>query len=81
MAVAGFVIVGAFQLLGLAPAHHHIAVSETRPSSNYSTFLNLAFLALMAVLAWRFVTTGGLEMVRAMGTMPDHAQHHAAGQH
>src|SRR5689334_3965197 len=71
MALAGFLIAGAFQLLGLAPAHHRVTVFETRPSWNYTTFLNLGFLALMAVLAWRFLTTGGLQMLRAMAVPPD----------
>src|SRR5690348_4869314 len=70
MALAGFVIGGAFQLLGLAPTSHHVTVFETRPAWNYTTFLDLAFLALMAVLAWRFVTTGGIEMVRAHARRP-----------
>ena len=71
MAVAGFLVGGAFQLLGLAPAHHHIAVFETPPSWNYTTFLNIAFLGLMAVLGWRFLTTGGPEMLRAMAAPPE----------
>ncbi len=70
MAVAGFLIGGAFQLLGLAPAHHHVAVFETAPSWNYTSFLNLGFLGLMAVLGWRFLTTGGPEMLRAMALPP-----------
>src|SRR5207253_8808565 len=71
MAVAGFVVGGAFQLLGLAPAHHHVAVFETPPSWNYTTFLNLAFLGLMALLGWRFLTTGGPELSRAMAVPPE----------
>src|SRR5207302_3707579 len=66
MALAGFLVGGAFQLLGIAPAHHHVAVFETRPSWNYTTFLDIAFLLLMAVMAWRFLTTGGVRMLRAM---------------
>ena len=70
MALAGFLVGGAFQLLGLAPTNHHVAVFETRPSWNYTTFLDIAFLILMAVLAWRFVTTGGIEMLRAHARRP-----------
>jgi YHS domain-containing protein/uncharacterized membrane protein YraQ (UPF0718 family) len=65
MALAGFLVGGAFQLLGLAPTNHHVTVFETQPAWNYTTFLDIAFLALIAVLAWRFVTTGGIEMLRA----------------
>ena len=71
MALAGFLIGGAFQLLGLAPTNHHVTVFETRPSWNYTTFLDIAFLVLMAVLAWRFVTTGGIEMLRAHARRPE----------
>src|SRR5438874_4249765 len=35
MAVAGFLVGGAFQLLGLAPTKHHITVFETQPTWNY----------------------------------------------
>ena len=76
MALAGFLIGGAFQLLGLAPTNHHVAVFETRPAWNYTTFLDIAFLVVMAVLAWRFVTTGGIEMLRAHSQKP--ADHHEA---
>ena len=65
MALAGFLIGGAFQLLGLAPTNHHVTAFEAQPTWNYTTFLDIAFLILMAVMAWRFVTTGGLEMLRA----------------
>jgi uncharacterized protein len=71
MALAGFLIGGAFQLLGLAPTNHHVTVFETRPSWNYTTFLDIAFLLLMAVMAWRFITTGGMEMLRAHARPPE----------
>jgi len=65
MALAGFLVGGAFQLLGWAPTNHHVTVFETQPTWNYTTFLDIAFLALIALLAWRFFTTGGVEMLRA----------------
>jgi len=83
MAVAGFIIGELFQLLGLTPTHHFIAVFETRPSWNYNTFLDLAALALIALLGWRFLRTGGIEMLRMMeapspahGGAPGHHEHH-----
>jgi uncharacterized protein len=66
MAVAGFLVGGAFQLLGLVPTNHHVAIFETQPTWNYTTFLDIASLVLMAALAWRFYKTGGVEMVRSM---------------
>jgi uncharacterized protein len=71
MAVAGFLVGGAFQLLGLVPSNHHVAILEAQPTWNYTTFLDLAALALMAVLAWRFFKTGGVDMVRAMSHPPE----------
>ena len=71
MALAGFLVGGAFQLLGLAPTNHHVTVFETQPAWNYTTFLDIAFLVLTAVLAWRFVTTGGMEMLRAHAQRPE----------
>ncbi len=66
MVLAGFVIGGLFQLFGWVPAHHYVAVFQTRPSWNYTTFLNLAVLAVAAILGWRFLRTGGPEMLRMM---------------
>ena len=77
MALAGFLIGLLFQVLGLTPAHHHIAVFETRPSWNYTTWLDLGFLVLMAMMAWRFISTGGIGMIRMMGKpMPSHDTGH-----
>jgi len=82
MAVAGFVIGLVFNLLGIAPTHAHVAVINATPSWNYTTFLNIAFLLLIAVLAWRFLTTGGPAMLRSMSVPPseehevEHEHHH-----
>ena len=70
MAAAGLLIGWLFQLLGLAPEHHHIAVFETAPSWNYTAVLNVVFLGVIALLAWRFMTTGGPAMLRAMSVPP-----------
>jgi hypothetical protein len=70
MALAGFVIGAVFQLAGWVPTNHHVAVLETTPSWNYTTMLDIAFIVLMAVLAWRFFKTGGPDMVRAMSHPP-----------
>ncbi|TMC41112.1 MAG: hypothetical protein E6J28_00020 [Chloroflexi bacterium] len=63
---------------------HAIEAFQARPSWNYTTFLNLAALALAAVMGWRFGTTGGMQMLRAMESAPtpgremvhDHHEHH-----
>ena len=71
---------------GLSPAHHPITVFQTGPSWNYTTFLNIAALALAAVLGWRFLRTGGVEMLRAMESAPEPGHemvhhHHDHGHH
>ena len=71
MALAGFLIGGAFQLVGLAPTNHHVTVFETQPTWNYTSLLDIVFLVLMAVMAWRFFTTGGVEMLRSMAHSPE----------
>src|SRR5438309_5202401 len=46
MVVAGLVIGTLFQVLGLVPAHHFVAVFQTHPEWNYTTFLNILFVLL-----------------------------------
>ncbi len=84
MAVAGFAVGLAFNLAGIAPQHFHVSVLQAAPSWNYTSFLNLAFLALIAVMLWRFLTTGGLQMLRAMavpGGGETHGGHHNHSGH
>ena len=80
MAVAGFLVGGVFQLLGLVPTNHHVAILETQPTWNYTSFLDIAFVLLMVVLGWRFLTTGGPAMIRAMAH-PGEMAHAGHGGH
>jgi uncharacterized protein len=54
-------------------------------SWNYTTVLNILALAVSAVLVWRFLRTGGPDMLRMMGSKSesardgDHGHHHQAG--
>jgi len=81
MAVAGFVIGLAFNVLGIAPSHAHVAVINATPSWNYTTFLNIAFLLLITALAWRFLTTGGPAMLRSMSVAPSEEHEHEMEHH
>jgi uncharacterized membrane protein YraQ (UPF0718 family) len=83
MALAGFLIGLAFNLLGISPPHVHVTALQVGPSWNYTTFLNIAFLVVIAVLLWRFVRTGGPAMLRMMSAAPGHGEHadHAHHQH
>jgi uncharacterized membrane protein YraQ (UPF0718 family)/YHS domain-containing protein len=71
MAAAGLLVGWVFQAAGIAPPHHPVTVFEVRPSWGLTTALDLVFLALMGVLAWRFLSTGGLPMLWAMESSPD----------
>jgi uncharacterized protein len=86
MALAGLLIGLLFKLLGIVPAHHAVIALQTGPTLNYTTVLNVIFLGVMALLGWRFLRTGGLEMLRMM-EMPaeehphhDHSGHHGGGE-
>jgi YHS domain-containing protein len=71
MAVSGFVVGVAFNITGLTPAHHGVRVLQSHPEWNYTTFLDIAFLALILVLGYRFLKSGGPEMLRMMEVSPD----------
>ena len=66
MAGAALIVEAIFGAAGLIPREHQARVVETAIAWNYTTWLNIAFLALAAVLVWRFLTTGGPEMLRMM---------------
>ncbi len=70
MVLAGYFVEILFGVLGLTPTVHNATVLEASISWNYTTWLNIAFLALAAVLVWRFFTTGGMDMLRMMGGPP-----------
>jgi uncharacterized protein len=72
---AGLLVDVIFRPLGLQRTTRDAKVVEASVHLDYTTVLNVAFLALAAVLVWRFVRTGGLPMLRAMSkpmSMPAH---------
>lgn len=72
MAGAALIIEFLFQALGLVPTHRTAAVAATTITLNYTSVLNVVFLLLAAVLAVRFMMTGGPRMLRMMdGPRPD----------
>jgi hypothetical protein len=66
MAAAGLLVELLFQALGLVPAERHAKVVEASVTWNYTTVLNLVFLAVAAVLLVRFLRSGGPGMLRMM---------------
>ena len=67
MVVAGYLVELAFHVTGLVPSERSATVVGASISWNYTTWLNISFLALSAVLVTRFVRTGGAPMLRMMG--------------
>jgi uncharacterized protein len=80
MVLAGYAVELIFGVTGLTPTERTAKVAEAGITWNYTTWLNLVFLALAGVLVVRFVRSGGLPMLRTMGGAPDehagHEHHH-----
>jgi uncharacterized protein len=74
MAAAAIMVEAVFGALGLIPKEHNARVVEASITWNYTTWLNIAFLVLAGALGWRFLRTGGPEMLRMMNK-PAHAEH------
>ena len=84
MALAGYVVEIVFGALNLIPTQRHALVEMAHISWNYTTFLNIGFVALSLLLLYRFFTTGGASMLRMMsrpmpmasGSGHGHNHHH-----
>jgi len=81
MVTAGYIVELLFGAAGLIPSQRNATVMEAGISWNYTTWLNIAFLVLAAVLGVRFVKTGGLPMLRSMGGSPDAEDDHCHHNH
>jgi uncharacterized protein len=66
MAGAGYIVELLFEVLGLVPGERRVQIFQQGVSWDYTTMLNIAGLALSAVLVWRFLQTGGPDMLRMM---------------
>jgi uncharacterized membrane protein YraQ (UPF0718 family) len=77
MAVAGYLVELLFGGLGLVPDRSTAYLPEGGVSWNYTTWLNIVFLVLAAVLVARFVRTGGIPMLRMMNGAPDGGHDHS----
>lgn len=68
MAAAGYVIDLLFGALGIIPTNRAVSAIAQGPSWNYTTVLNVIFLAIACALIVRFIRTGGPAMLRMMNT-------------
>ncbi len=74
---AALIVELAFSAVGLVPEARNARIVEASITWNYTTWLNILFLVLAVLLVWRFVKTGGLEMLRMMNVQP----HPESGSH
>jgi uncharacterized membrane protein YraQ (UPF0718 family) len=84
MVAAGLVVELLFQGVGLQPTARDAKVVTAHVSWNYSTYLNIVFLAVAAALIWRYFRRGGgLPMLRMMNEPMEEHDHsgHAAATH
>jgi uncharacterized membrane protein YraQ (UPF0718 family) len=79
--LAGYVVELLFGVTGLIPTERNAEVEMAHLSGNYTTYLNVAFLLLAAVLVVQFLRTGGPAMLRMMGGGPDDTARHDHGGH
>jgi uncharacterized protein len=66
MVLAALLVEFLFQALGLIPSQRSVQIVETSISLNYTTVLNVIFLAIAFLLAIRFLKTGGPKMLAHM---------------
>jgi len=80
MVAAGLAVELLFQAAGIVPTERNAKVEMATVSWNYTTYLNVLFLSLAAVLVWRYFRRGGgIPMLRMMNAPPGdgHGHHHA----
>ncbi len=75
MAAAGYVVEFLFEALGIIPQNRTAVVITEGIQWNYTSILNIIFLALAALLVIRFIRTGGLPMLGMMDTPEKEMSH------
>jgi uncharacterized membrane protein YraQ (UPF0718 family) len=66
MTVAALIVEFIFQFFGLIPHQRAAQIAEMSITFNYTTVLNIIFLAIAAFLVVRFLKTGGPKMLAHM---------------
>ena len=71
MAGAGLTVEFLFQVLGIERTERNARIETAHIAWNYTTYLNVVFLAIAAALLWRYFRRGGgLQMLRLMNAPP-----------
>jgi hypothetical protein len=83
MVAAGYLVELIFGTANLIPKQRNATVMQEAISWDYTSWLNVAFLVIAVALIVRFVTSGGLPMLRMMGGSPDAGSDHPdhSGRH
>ncbi|HET7673764.1 MAG TPA: permease [Candidatus Saccharimonadales bacterium] len=78
MVIAGYLIEILFQALGLIPQERNAKVVEASVTLNYTTVLNIIFLAITVIVLVKFFRTGGKKMLEMMKDKPgaEHSPNH-----
>jgi uncharacterized membrane protein YraQ (UPF0718 family) len=78
MTLAALAVEAIFGALHLIPHEHHAMVMQESIRWNYTSILNILFLAASAIFLLRFLKTGGPAMLREMDEAPkeDAPKHH-----
>ena len=74
MALAALAVEFLFRALHLVPHERRAQIMQESIRWNYTSVLNLLFLLIAALLLWRFLRTGGPEMLRMMDETPVEGQ-------
>jgi uncharacterized membrane protein YraQ (UPF0718 family) len=76
MVAAGYLIELIFGTTNLIPHERNATIMQAGISWNYTTWLNIVFLTIAALLVARFATSGGMPMLRMMGGSPEVPRDH-----
>jgi uncharacterized membrane protein YraQ (UPF0718 family) len=76
MVVAGLGVGALFSALAWVPVDRNVTAFSTAVSWDATTYLDIVMLAVIALLALRFLRTGGIGMLRMMQAPADHMAHH-----
>ena len=78
MVAAGLAVELLFEGIGIERKTRNAKVIEASVTWNYTTYLNIVFLAVAGVLVWRYFRRGGgLAMLKMMNRPVEHGHQHA----
>ncbi len=76
MAAAGYIVEFLFAALNIIPTNRNSIFITEGVHWNYTSWLNIIFLVLAAILIYRFIKSGGLPMLKMMDKSEMGMEHH-----